>query len=102
MAGPGDIIVRIGAVSDRSVDTVFASIKEKSDRAFASVRRDSKQTAKEHQQNSNQIEFTEKEQARFVIAETRRAAAARIAIERDRFRENSRLARQLLAEEAKA
>lgn len=97
-----DIIIRIGAAADRSVDAVFASIKEKSERAFAGVRRESKQTAKEHQQNSNQIAFTEKEQARFVIAETRRAAAARIAIERDRFRENSRLARQLLAEESKA
>lgn len=98
---PADIVIRIGAAEDRSVDAVFADINKRAQRAFGAVRSESKRAAKEHQQNSGQILFTEKEQARFAIAETRRAAAARIAIERDRFRENSRLNRQLLAEASK-
>jgi len=98
---PADIVVRIGAAQDRSVDVVFADIEKRAKRAGTATRRESQITANaERTIGSQRIKDTQLTANQQLALEKWRAGQE-LKVERDKYREQSRINRQILAERVK-
>lgn len=85
---PADIIVRIGAAQDRSIDSVFTDIEKRSKRAFETTRRESGKATSDQQKQNSQLMLSAKQ-----------VASMQLKIERDMYREKSRLNRAIAVEQ---
>lgn len=85
---PADIIVRIGAAQDRSIDAVFTDIEKRSKRAFETTRRESGKASSDQQKNNSQL-----------LMSAKQVGAMQLKIERDMYRERSRLNRAIAVEQ---
>lgn len=83
-----DIIVRIGAAQDRSVDAVFTDIEKRARKAHEVTRRESAKSSSDVQKNNHQQ-----------AASAKQDADRQLKVDRDMYREKSRLNRAIAVEQ---